>query len=92
MVDLIEIMKLFDLDEKPYCNLGCVWCRDGSRTTFIEDGNIYGAVQGDVIGVKGGIVCINNDVQQFLGMQPAIFTSVLEISPELFEETYGDLM
>lgn len=92
MVDIIEIMKLFNLDEKPYVNLGCVWCRDDFNIMFVEDGLVYDATQGNLIGEKDGVVCINNDARQFIGMQPAIFTSTLEISREMFEETYGDLM
>ncbi|AUR84845.1 hypothetical protein NVP1063O_178 [Vibrio phage 1.063.O._10N.261.45.C7] len=92
MVDLLEIIERFNLDEKPYINLGNVWCRDGHSIYFIEEGCVYSAVQGNVIGEEDGIVCINNDVQQFMGMQPAIFDSSLEFSPEKFEELYGDFM
>lgn len=92
MIDIYEIMELFNLDEKPYVNLGCVWCRDGSQIFFLEDNIVYSVVAGDLIGELDGIVCINNDVEQFLGWQPAIFTSVLEICPKLFEEIYGGLM
>lgn len=92
MIDLIEIMKMFNLDEKPYMQLGCVWCRDDFRITFIEEGIVYDAIQGELIGNEDGIVCLMNDVQQFLGWQPVIFSSNLEISPEEFEKTYGELM
>ena len=92
MIDIIEIMQLFNLDEKPYVQLGCEWCRDGSSIFFVEDSALYGAIQGDVVGTKEGIVCLMNDVQQFLGWQPAVFSENLEISYDEFELKYEDEM
>lgn len=92
MTDTFEIMKMFHLTEQPYILLGNVWCRNGNAISFIEDGVAYQEIQGDVIGDDEGILCINIDIQQFLGMQPAIFSSTLEISPELFEENYKELL
>lgn len=92
MVDLLELMEIFNLDEKPYCNLGCEWCVTRDSIYFVEDGMMYSSIKGELIGKEEGMVCINNDLQQFLGMQPAVFTSVLKITPEEFEEKYKDLM
>ena len=92
MVDMIEIMKMFNLEEKPYCNLGLVWCRDKYTVSFVEDGSAYSAVIGDVLGEDNGIVCINNDVQQFFGMQPAVFSKDLEIDTSEFEKRYEGVM
>ncbi len=92
MIDLVEIMKMFNLTEQPYVNLGCVWCSNGNSLYFYEDGNVYSSLQGELVGVEDGVVCIMNDVQQFLGMQPALFTETLEISYEKFEDIYWEKM
>lgn len=92
MTDIFEIMRMFNLAEQPHVILGNVWCRNGYTISFIEDGVAYQEIQGEVIGEDEGILCINIDIQQFLGMQPAIFSSTLEISPELFEENYKELL
>lgn len=90
MIDLVEVMKMFNLTEQPYLNLGCVWCRTPPYSIhFYEDGDLYSAVRVSLVGEDGNLVCIMNDVQQFMGMQPAIFTKTLEISPEKFQELYG---
>lgn len=92
MIDIFEIMKIFNLDEKPYIQLGCDWCHDGSRIFFVEEGMLYDAVKGDWIGTQDGIVCLMNDVQQFLGWQPVIFSQHLEMNYGEFEDKYGDEM
>jgi len=92
MIDIIELMEIFNLHQKPYVNLGVEWCRDGAQIYFIEDGSVYGAVFDKVVGSKDNVTCIMHDVEQFLGWEPALFSTHLEISLAEFEEKYGDLM
>ena len=92
MIDIFEIMKMFELSEKPYTLLGCEWCTDGSGLCFIEDGNIYRVVLGEMLGEKDNIVCYMVDVQQFLGWQPAVLSKHMQTTYESFEEKYGDMM
>ena len=93
MIDIEELMRVFGLKETPYVNLGLEWCTDNGSVYFVGDGWSFSAVYDErSLVVKDGIVCMLNDVQQFRGWEPAVFTESLELSVEMFEEKYGDLM
>ena len=92
MIDIFEIMKMFELSEKPYTLLGCEWCTDGLGLYFVEEGNIYKETLGEMLGEKEGVVCCMIDVQQFLGWQPAVLSKHMQTTYESFEEKYGDTM
>ncbi|CAH9014546.1 conserved hypothetical protein [Vibrio phage 277E43-1] len=92
MIIWYELMKMFNLDEKPYLNLGVEWCKDDYQIMFVEYGVVSCETLGKRLGNVDGIVCMEIDVQQFLGWQPAVFSEHLEIAYDDFEEKYGDIM
>ncbi len=87
-----ELMQMFDLDEKPYLNLDIEWCKDGYQIMFVEDGTVYCETLGKHLGNVDDVICLEIDVQQFLGWQPAVFTQSMEITWEEFEDKYEDKM
>lgn len=88
MIDVYELMQMFDLEETPYLNLGIEWCKDGYQIMFVEDEVVYCETLGKRLGGISNVVCLEIDVQQFLGWQPAVFTQSMEISWEEFEDKY----
>lgn len=91
MIDVYEIMKMFDLNEKPYVQLGLPWAQDGYKIYFVEDGILYDVYTEGVCRIEEGIYCFQVDLYQFMGWQPMIFTSNLKMGYEDFENKFRDL-
>ena len=92
MSDAFELMKLFELDEKPYVNLECEWAVDGGSLYFVDNGVMYQEVFGKIESQKNGISLCVIDVQQFMGWQPMVLTSSMNMSFDDFDNKYSNLM
>ena len=92
MIDIFEIMKLFNLDAKPYLNTGLPWSCDGSQVYFVEDNCMYSVIAGEDSTSTMGFVCAQTDVQQFLGWEYMIFSAHMQEDFEFFEKKYLHLM
>ena len=90
--DNLTLMTTCNLNEIPYNNLKTTWCRDGYQVMFVEENLIYCETLGKTLSTIGDVICLEIDVQQFLGWQPTVFTQSMEITWEEFEQKYEEVM